>query len=137
MKRELAYQIAEQFNTIGNGIKVKVLVCTGGSSEITQTLKLADKPHIVVATPGRLKIMLRNSENMDCMKNIRYLILDEADMLLEEGEMVESMIEIIKYFPPKDRIQTIALSATMSDILSSFIDTESNLKAFFWKEETE
>ncbi|KAK7939056.1 hypothetical protein WMY93_002382 [Mugilogobius chulae] len=52
--RELAFQIGEQFEALGSSIGVKCAVIVGGIDMMSQSLVLAKKPHIVIATPGRL-----------------------------------------------------------------------------------
>ena len=52
--RELAKQIAEQFRVFGRPAGVKVVEVVGGMEMLKQSQQLSEKPHIVVATPGRL-----------------------------------------------------------------------------------
>ena len=52
--RELAKQIADQFRVFGRTAGVKVVEVVGGMEMLKQSQLLDDKPHIVVATPGRL-----------------------------------------------------------------------------------
>ncbi|CAC5383092.1 DDX47 [Mytilus coruscus] len=52
--RELAFQISEQFEALGSSIGIKCAVIVGGIDMMTQSLMLAKKPHIIIATPGRL-----------------------------------------------------------------------------------
>ena len=47
-RRELAFQISEQFEALGAGIGVKCTVVVGGVDMMTQSLSLAKKPHIVI-----------------------------------------------------------------------------------------
>ncbi|XP_045520456.1 probable ATP-dependent RNA helicase Dbp45A isoform X2 [Pieris brassicae] len=51
---ELAYQIADQFLILGQPLQLRVCIVTGGSDQLEESLKLAKRPHIVVAMPGRL-----------------------------------------------------------------------------------
>lgn len=51
--RELAHQIKDQFNFLG-GTSCKVCIVTGGADFQKQALELTNRPHFVVATPGRL-----------------------------------------------------------------------------------
>jgi len=108
--RELAYQIGEQFEALGASIGVKCAVIVGGMDMMTQQLALAKKPHIVIATPGRLVDHLENTKGFT-LKTIRYLVMDEADRILNMDfeEEVNKMLGII----PKDRI-TYLYSATMT-----------------------
>jgi ATP-dependent RNA helicase DDX47/RRP3 len=52
--RELAYQIAQQVDALGSIINVKCATLVGGMDMVPQAIALSKKPHIVVATPGRL-----------------------------------------------------------------------------------
>ena len=60
--RELAVQIGEQFNALGAGIGAQCAVVVGGVDMIAQQVILAKKPHIVIATPGRLIDHLENTK---------------------------------------------------------------------------
>ncbi|OMO89451.1 hypothetical protein COLO4_19752 [Corchorus olitorius] len=64
--RELAFQLAEQFRALGSCLHLKCSVVVGGMDMITQAKALASRPHVVVATPGRLKVLLE--ENPDIPK---------------------------------------------------------------------
>ena len=53
--RELAYQINEQFKTFaGQNLNLRSTVITGGVDLMKQAAELADIPHVILATPGRL-----------------------------------------------------------------------------------
>ena len=56
--RELASQIADQFKLFGTNMNVRVELVTGGMDQNRQTLLLSEKPHVIVATPGRLAELL-------------------------------------------------------------------------------
>lgn len=60
--RELAIQIAEQFEALGAGIGVKCAVLVGGIDMMAQAIALAKRPHIVVGTPGRVVDHLSNTK---------------------------------------------------------------------------
>ena len=70
---ELAYQIAETFTALGSGIGVRVATIVGGMDNMTQALALAKKPHIVVATPGRLQDHLENTKGFS-LRTLKYLV---------------------------------------------------------------
>ena len=108
--RELAYQIGEQFEALGATIGVKCAVIVGGMDMMTQSIALAKKPHIVVATPGRLVDHLENTKGFT-LKTIKYLVMDEADRILNMDfeEEVDKMLRVI----PKERT-TYLYSATMT-----------------------
>ena len=71
--RELAYQISEQFEALGSGIGVKCAVIIGGIDMMTQAIMLAKKPHIVIATPGRLVDHLENTKGFN-LRALKYLV---------------------------------------------------------------
>ena len=79
--RELAFQITETFEALGAGIGVKVATVVGGVDMMEQAIALAKRPHIVVATPGRIVDHLENTRGFH-LRNLHYFILDEADRLL-------------------------------------------------------
>ena len=56
-------------------------VIVGGVDMMTQSLTLAKKPHIVIATPGRLVDHLENTKGFN-LRSLRYLVMDEADRIL-------------------------------------------------------
>jgi ATP-dependent RNA helicase DDX49/DBP8 len=72
--RELAFQIAEQFRVLGASINLKQTVIVGGLDMTAQAIELSKKPHIIVATPGRLRDHITNSHNAIHFKRIKYLV---------------------------------------------------------------
>ncbi|GMP83798.1 hypothetical protein CsSME_00037585 [Camellia sinensis var. sinensis] len=71
--RELAIQIAEQFEALGSGIGVKCAVLVGGVDNVQQSIALGKRPHIVVATPGRLLDHLSNTKGFS-LRTLKYLV---------------------------------------------------------------
>ena len=61
--RELAFQISEQFNVLGASLNIRMSVIVGGMDMMAQALDLGNRPHIVVATPGRIVDHLRSGSN--------------------------------------------------------------------------
>ncbi|KAI8815213.1 P-loop containing nucleoside triphosphate hydrolase protein [Cladochytrium replicatum] len=109
--RELAYQIAEQFRVLGQGISLKQCVVVGGRDMMEQALELSKRPHVVIATPGRLVDHIRSSSNALFIKKLRFLVLDEADRLLEDS--FSDDLDTILNEVPANR-QTLLFSATMT-----------------------
>ncbi|MDB6352821.1 DEAD/DEAH box helicase [Trichococcus sp. K1Tr] len=106
--RELALQVKEDITNIGRLKRIKATAVFGKTSFDTQKSELRQKSHIVVGTPGRvLDHLQKGTMKFD---KIRYLVLDEADEMLNMGfiEQVEAIID----FLPKQR-QTLLFSATM------------------------
>ncbi|KAH8271937.1 hypothetical protein KR044_011884 [Drosophila immigrans] len=108
--RELAFQIGEQFEALGDGIGIKCCVIVGGMDMVAQGLQLAKKPHIIIATPGRLVDHLENLKGFN-LKAIKYLVMDEADRILNMDFEVE-LDKILKVLPRERR--TFLFSATMT-----------------------
>jgi len=105
--RELACQIQEEANRFGKSSKIKNTCCYGGVPRRQQQQDLRDGVEIVIATPGRL------IDFLDCgdtnLKRLTYLVLDEADRMLDMG-FEPQMRKIISQSRP-DR-QTLLWSAT-------------------------
>ncbi|KAL7719555.1 DEAD/DEAH box helicase [Entamoeba marina] len=79
--RELATQIAEQFKAFGSNISIRVTTVLGGSDTLSTMKSLSTSPHVVIATPGKLSSILDNLPFS--FGTTKYLILDEADRLLD------------------------------------------------------
>ncbi|XP_073429101.1 probable ATP-dependent RNA helicase DDX47 isoform X4 [Dendrobates tinctorius] len=108
--RELAFQISEQFEALGSSIGVKSAVIVGGIDMMSQALALAKKPHVVIATPGRLIDHLENTKGFN-LRAIKYLVMDEADRILNMD--FETEVDKILKVIPRDR-KTFLFSATMT-----------------------
>ncbi|XP_020627886.1 probable ATP-dependent RNA helicase DDX47 [Orbicella faveolata] len=108
--RELAFQISEQFEALGSSIGVKCAVIVGGIDMMSQALMLSKKPHIIIASPGRLIDHLENTKGFN-LRTLKYLIMDEADRILnlDFEKEVDKILKII----PKER-KTYLYSATMT-----------------------
>ncbi|KAG6918039.1 ribosomal RNA processing protein [Tephrocybe rancida] len=108
--RELAYQISQQFESLGSAMGVRCAVIVGGMDLPAQAIALAKRPHIVVATPGRLIDHLENTKGFS-LRGIKFLVLDEADRLLDMdfGPIIDKILKLI----PKERT-TYLFSATMT-----------------------
>lgn len=106
--RELAIQVDEAFHKVGRSIGLRTAVLIGGISLKPQLQAISRKPHIIIATPGRLIDHLKQ-------KNLRLdgmsiVVLDEADRMLDMGFLPQ--IQKIFQALPKER-QTMLFSATM------------------------
>lgn len=71
--RELAYQISQQFESLGSAIGVRCAVIVGGMNMVDQAVALAKRPHIVVATPGRLNDHLENTKGFS-LRGVKFLV---------------------------------------------------------------
>lgn len=106
--RELASQIQHVCQQLGSGIHVSSQCITGGVSFQEQYAALRKNPHIVIATPGRLKEHLQRG-TLD-LSDIETLVLDEADRMLDMG-FREDVVEITESCAPTR--QTLLFSATL------------------------
>ena len=130
--RELAFQIADQFRAIGKPIGLRDVVVVGGRDMVLQGQELASKPHIVIATPGRLADHLESCKTFS-LKKIKYLVLDEADRLLEGGNFDDQLSVIFDNLGQKK--QTLLFSATFSSNVEEFIDKTAMSEApFIWRD---
>lgn len=116
--RELAIQIAndlESFSKYINGLKVSVVY--GGASITPQIASLKKGVHIVVGTPGRTLDLIKR-KSLD-IRNIKWLVLDEADEMLNMGFKDE--LDAILENTPEEK-QTLLFSATMPDGVKQIAD---------------
>ncbi|CAF3741067.1 unnamed protein product [Rotaria sp. Silwood1] len=111
--RELAQQIQKVVLALGDYMNITCHACIGGNRVNDDIRRLESGVQVVVGTPGRVYDMLQRRVLQS--KNIKILVLDEADEMLKEG-FKEQIYNIFMLMP--ENIQTILLSATMpSDIL--------------------
>lgn len=108
--RELAMQIHEEMNRIGkyNGSKI---ACVYGGSDIEKQIRTIKKGiDIIVGTPGRIMDLMRRKVLK--LTNIKFVVLDEADEMLNMGfvEDIETILEKVD-----NSRQTILFSATMPE----------------------
>ena len=112
--RELARQIHRQAKKFAQGTSLRAVVAYGETSVYHQIEECRKGCNILVATPGRLLHFAEG--NVISFANVKILVLDEADKMLEEGfmENVQKMTQISDMPPPGAR-QTLMFSATFSD----------------------
>jgi superfamily II DNA/RNA helicase len=106
--RELAAQVAEQFEKYGSGYKLNMALLIGGVSFGDQEKKLNAGVDVLIATPGRLMDHFERGGLL--MTGVQMLVIDEADRMLDMGFIPD--IEKICTLLPKTR-QTLLFSATM------------------------
>ena len=113
--RELAFQIGDQFVALGAGASVDVAVVVGGLDARAHARALAARPHVVVATPGRLADLIGEHEDVAAaFSRAAALVLDEADRLLAPSFAGE-LAAIARALPPAR--QTLLFSATLTPSL--------------------
>lgn len=116
--RELVSQIYNEAKKFCYRSYVRPCVAYGGA-DIQQQLRLIDRGcHLLVATPGRLVDILERRRLS--FKNIQYLVLDEADRMLDMGfePQVRRIVEGEDMPPPAQR-QTLLFSATFPENIQS------------------
>ncbi|GAM17790.1 hypothetical protein SAMD00019534_009650, partial [Acytostelium subglobosum LB1] len=103
--RELAQQIEEVCRTVVKGTAIRNLCVYGGLGKGSQMRTLRSGVDIIIGTPGRLNDIMRSEH----LATVKFLVLDEADRMLDMGFMpqIEKIIEQI----PAER-QTLMFSAT-------------------------
>jgi ATP-dependent RNA helicase RhlE len=106
--RELAAQIAESIRVYGRNSNLRAVPIFGGASRSRQIGELSKHPDIVVATPGRLLDLM--SDRYIKLHEVSYLVLDEADRMLDMG-FIPAVRQIMGK-TPQER-QTVLFSATM------------------------
>lgn len=106
--RELAVQVAEELNKIGQFKRVRAIPIYGGQDIDRQIKNLKNKPEIIVGTPGRLLDHIRRRTVR--LSQVATVVLDEADEMLNMGFIED--IEAILSEVPGER-QTLLFSATM------------------------
>lgn len=107
--RELARQVYESFQAYAKHTTLKSVLLYGGANMTSQANRLKSGTDIIVATSGRLleHILQKNIT----VEAVRYLVLDEADTILDMGFQHE-VIQVLNFLPKKR--QNILISATLS-----------------------
>ena len=106
--RELAIQIAENFTAYGQFTNLRNTVIFGGVKQAKQVASLKQGADILVATPGRLLDLM--SQGFISFSDLKYVVLDEADQMLDMG-FIHDVKKIIAKLPSKR--QSLFFSATM------------------------
>lgn len=114
--RELADQVAEAFRDYAKHTELKVALLYGGMGYGQQTEDLRKGADIVVATPGRLVDHFYRGAMK--FKDIRCLVLDEVDRMLDMGFM--PIVRKIVNLCPWENRQTLFFSATMPPVIAGF-----------------
>jgi len=114
--RELAHQVAEQFETYGKHTGCKVALLYGGVGYGSQDKAFAAGADIVVATPGRLIDHFYRATMR--FNDLKILILDEVDRMLDMGFL--PVVRKIVNLSPWEKRQTLFFSATMPPAIQTF-----------------
>jgi len=112
--RELAVQIAENIRAYSKYLHLRIALVYGGASSKPQIKSMMSGVDILIATPGRL-LDLTNQNHIN-LRQVEYLVLDEADRMLDMG-FIRDIKKIIAYLPKKR--QTLMFSATMPPVVET------------------
>ncbi|KAI6164806.1 P-loop containing nucleoside triphosphate hydrolase protein [Pisolithus thermaeus] len=134
--RELAFQISEQFAVLGAATGIRTSVIVGGMDMMSQALELDTRPHVVVATPGRIVDHLKSSSGGWDLSRIKFLVLDEADRLLAPT-FVPELAYLFRCLPAER--QTCLFTATLTPSVMALAETRpkpGKTKPFFHRTES-
>ncbi|MCM3574609.1 DEAD/DEAH box helicase [Mesobacillus subterraneus] len=106
--RELAVQVREDITNIGRFKRIKAMAVYGKEPFSKQKEELKQKTHVVVGTPGRVIDHIERGTLV--LDQVKYLIIDEADEMLNMG-FIDAVESIIEELPP-NRV-TMVFSATL------------------------
>lgn len=113
--RELAVQIEKHLKNIARFAQIRVATIVGGLSQEKQNRQLRNKPDLIIATPGRLnELMEFDQEVRSLIVKVKFLILDEADRMIQVGhfkELDEILSRILKH--QNTERQVLLFSATL------------------------
>ena len=117
--RELALQIQKTFDALGLEMGLKTCCIVGGMNMLEQSRELMKKPHVIIATPGRLMDHLENTKGFN-LKNLKFLIMDEADRLLdlEFGPAIDKILKILPIADDTNGRRNFLFSATLTEKLN-------------------
>lgn len=122
--RELARQIYDFTQQINKDYRnVDVLLLAGGLEKSRHKDRLLNKPALIIATPGRFKDLLVDSD-LTSLKSIHTVILDEGDMLLDAGfyDVISKTLDIVD-------AKTVQLfSATIPQKLANLVTIKTGVK---------
>lgn len=115
--RELAAQVAENFDVYGKYHKLSKALLVGGESMGDQMKLLEQGVDVLIATPGRLLDLFERGSIL--LNDIKILVIDEADRMLDMG-FIPDIERIVTLIPPNR--QTLLFSATMPPEIKKLTD---------------
>ncbi len=107
--RELVVQIHDNVRAYGQHLPLRVATIFGGVGEHPQIDALRAGTHLIIACPGRLMDLMQR--RYADFSQLQYLVLDEADRMLDMG-FIPAIRQIVRSLPPKR--QTLMFSASLS-----------------------
>jgi len=115
--RELAAQVAENFDMYGKYLNLTQALLVGGESVAEQQKQLEKGVDVLIATPGRLLDLFDRGAIL--LNDIKIVVIDEADRMLDMG-FIPDIEKIFSVLPPMR--QTLLFSATMPDAIRKLAD---------------
>lgn len=129
--RELAIQVHDMMKAIATPCGINIVPVVGGMAVQKQERLLKTRPEIVVATPGRLwALMEEGDEHLNDLSELAFLVVDEADRMVEKGHFQElqDILEKVPFVSTRDtsksteingrdsrpELQTFVFSATLT-----------------------
>lgn len=107
--RELAQQIDDQFRSFSQDLGLYSTLLVGGSNIDRQMTGLRRRPHLLIATPGRMMDLINRKKVP--LQDVEVFVLDEADRMLDMG-FINDIRKITQLMPESK--QTLFFSATMT-----------------------
>ncbi|HHG85511.1 MAG TPA: DEAD/DEAH box helicase [Bacteroidetes bacterium] len=116
--RELALQVEEALRSFCTHELLRIGALYGGMSLQESEKIVRSAPHVLVTVPGRLKDVLRTGKYDFFWRDIKYLVIDEADKLLEFGfqGILDKLVSNVR-----NMVQVALFSATISEDVESLI----------------
>lgn len=117
--RELAQQLFKVFKEISHHAKLRVRLLVGGEAKDKERVLYSSEYEILISAPGKLAQLIR--EEKISLEDVKHLIMDEADQLLDMG--FKKDIETIYQDCGQEELQVILFSATLSPKYEEFLST--------------
>ncbi|XP_074597809.1 ATP-dependent RNA helicase me31b [Brevipalpus obovatus] len=114
--RELALQTSQICIELSKFLHARVMVTTGGTNLKEDIMRIYEKVHVIIATPGRILDLI--DKKVAKVDKCRMLVLDEADKLLSQD--FNAMLDSVISYLPKDR-QILMFSATFPLTVENFM----------------
>lgn len=70
----MAFQISEQFRVLGQAVNLMSTVVVGGMDMMHQAIELRKRPHVIIATPGRLVDLIKSNQGEWSLNKIKFLV---------------------------------------------------------------
>jgi len=120
--RELASQINKVISNIGQFLNLEIITTIGGTNLSQNLEEYRKKPHIIIATPGRLIDVMSREPTVN-LSHVKQIIIDESDEMLSRG-FKDQITEIFKFISNKARVGIFSatLPNEVLDLTKYFMD---------------